>query len=139
MPANGQNSLSNVSAVIFDYGEVLCLPPTIDDLETSARIIDIPLDEFRVLWSRHRDLYDRGDLTEEAYWRKLAEDAGRSVDPEQLAQLARNDVAMWSRTNPQMLAWLDDLSAARMKTAVPRDLRNAFRRGTADQARSCHL
>ena len=116
MPTNG--SLSNVSAVIFDYGEVLCLPPTVEDLEASARILGIPLASFRVLWSRHRDLYDRGDLSEETYWCKVAEDAGISMDDRQLEQLGKNDVLMWSRTNPRMLAWLGDLSAAGMKTAV---------------------
>jgi putative hydrolase of the HAD superfamily len=118
MPANGQDRLSKLNAVIFDYGEVLCLPPTVQDLEASAHILDIPLDSFRVLWSRHRDSYDRGDLTEEAYWRKLAEDAGMTVNDRQLAQLAKNDVVMWSRLNLKMLTWLEDLSAAGMKTAV---------------------
>jgi putative hydrolase of the HAD superfamily len=118
MAANGKNRLSNLSAVIFDYGEVLCLPPTVEDLEASARVLGIPLDSFRVLWSRHRDLYDRGDLSEEAYWRRVAEDAGKSMDSRQLEQLAKNDVIMWSRTNPRMLTWLEDLSAAGMKTAV---------------------
>src|SRR5215831_17986426 len=87
MPANGRNSLSNLSAVIFDYGEVLCFPPTAQDVEASARILDIPLDSFRVLWSRHRDPYDRGDFSEEAYWRRLADDAGKSIDAHQLEQL----------------------------------------------------
>lgn len=118
MPVSGQQNLSNLKAIIFDYGAVLCLPPTADDIEGSARILGISSDSFRDLWRRNRDQYDRGDLSPEIYWRKFAEDAGATLTPAQLHELSDRDVAMWSRSNPQMLAWLTDLSSAGMKTAV---------------------
>ena len=31
-----REQLSNVKAVIFDYGDVLCIPPTPEDIEGSA-------------------------------------------------------------------------------------------------------
>jgi len=118
MSVNGREKLSNLKAVIFDYGDVLCLPPTPQDIEGSARILGISSDLFRALWSRHRDLYDRGDLSPEIYWRKFAEDAGKSIDDGQIRELDERDLAMWSRLNPAMLGWREDLSAAGMKTAV---------------------
>jgi putative hydrolase of the HAD superfamily len=92
--------------------------PTTDDIEGSARILGIGADSFRELWGRNRDLYDRGDLSAETYWRKLAEDAGATLDPSQLQGLCERDVTMWSRLNPDMVGWLSALSAAGMKTAV---------------------
>jgi putative hydrolase of the HAD superfamily len=118
MSVTGQGKFSNLKAVIFDYGDVLCLPPTADDIGDSARILDISSDAFRALWHRNRDLYDRGDLSPETYWRKLAEDAGKSLDVAQLRELSERDVAMWSRLNPGMVTWLEFLSSAGMKTAI---------------------
>jgi putative hydrolase of the HAD superfamily len=118
MSVNGKKNLSNLKATIFDYGDVLCLPPTREDIEGSARILRISADSFRELWGRNRDLYDRGDLSPEIYWRKFAEGAGTILDVAQLDELSERDVAMWSRLNPDMLAWLTALSSAGMKTAV---------------------
>ena len=118
MSVNGQEKLTNLKAVIFDYGDVLCVPPTPEDIEGSAQILRISPDLFRTLWHRHRDPYDRGDLSAEAYWSKVAEDAGRSIDAGQFRELAARDVVMWSRLNPRMLGWREDVSAAGMKTAV---------------------
>jgi putative hydrolase of the HAD superfamily len=118
MMINGKKERSNLKAVIFDYGEVLCLAPTTEDIEGSARILGISPDSFRELWGRNRDLYDRGDLSAERYWSKFAEDAGTTLDPSQLQDLYQRDVTMWSRLNPDMVGWLSALSAAGMKTAV---------------------
>ncbi len=118
MSENGAENLANVKAIIFDYGDVLCLRPTTEDIEGSAGILGISADSFRELWGRNRDLYDRGDLSAETYWSKLAEDAGTTLDPAQLQGLYERDVTMWSRLNPDMVGWLSALSAAGMKTAV---------------------
>jgi putative hydrolase of the HAD superfamily len=118
MSGNGRKTLPKLSAVIFDYGEVLCLAPPAEVIEASARLLGISSERFRVLWSRNRDLYDRGDLSREDYWRKFAEDAGKSIDDGQLGELAERDVAMWSRLHPAMLGWIEELAAAGMKTAV---------------------
>lgn len=49
MSVNSEKKLSNLRAVIFDYGEVLCLPPTTEEIEGSARILGISGDLFRNL------------------------------------------------------------------------------------------
>ena len=118
MLINGHKDRSNLKAIIFDYGEVLCLPPTTEDIEGSARVLGISPDSFRELWGHNRDLYDRGDLSAETYWGKLAKDAGTTLDASQLQGLYERDVTMWSRLNPDMVGWLSALSAAGMKTAV---------------------
>ena len=110
--------LSNTKAVIFDYGEVLCHAPTADEVEAIAKMFDLSRERYRVLWSRNRDQFDRGDISSEVYWRKFAEDAGRPVDDELLRDLAERDVAMWSAVNPDMIVWLEQLSKAGIKTAV---------------------
>lgn len=118
MQAKGSNTFANVKAVIFDYGEVLCLPPTREELDASAQILGVPSEMFRTLWSRNRDRYDRGDLSAEFYWTKLAQEAGKSIDADTLRKLAERDVVMWSHPNPGMLTWLEELLEAGVKVAV---------------------
>ncbi len=118
MSVKDNKSLENLKAVIFDYGEVLCLAPTSEDVEGSARILGISTDLFHDLWGRNRDLYDRGDLSPEIYWRKFAADAGVKLDEARFEELSDRDVTMWARVNPNMVAWLERLSAAGIKTAV---------------------
>ena len=118
MSVNNKNGLANLKAIVFDYGEVLCLPPTSEDVEGSARILGIGTDLFRNLWSRNRDLYDRGDLSPEIYWRKFAEDAGVKLGEAELQELSDRDVAMWARLDRNMVGWLESLSSAGIKTAV---------------------
>jgi putative hydrolase of the HAD superfamily len=118
MSVNDRDTLSGLKAVIFDYGDVLCFPPTPEEVDVSARVFGITADMFRVLWSRNRDLYDRGDLSPEVYWSKFAEDSGKSIDTGKLRELAERDVAMWSRPNPVMIAWLEELWVVGMKTAI---------------------
>lgn len=116
--AKQAENLSDVKAVIFDYGEVLCTRPTPAEIEASARTLDVPIDQFNALWGRHRDLFDRGDLSSDAYWSQFAKDAGKSLTASQLRDLAQKDVVMWSSLNPAMIGWLEELSKAGMKTAV---------------------
>jgi len=63
MAVDDRKNLSDLKAIIFDYGDVLCVPPVTEDVEGSARILGISPDLFRDLWGRNRDLYDRGDLS----------------------------------------------------------------------------
>ncbi len=118
MAANGADKLANLKAVIFDYGDVLCLPPTREEIEGSAGVLGISADLYRDLWIQNRDVYDRGDLSAEAYWRKFAEAAGKPPDAAQIEDLNQRDLAMYSRLNPSMLIWMQDLLAAGMKIAV---------------------
>lgn len=111
-------TLSNTKAVIFDYGEVLCHAPSADEIESIAKMFDLSREKFRTLWIKNRDQFDRGDISSEVYWRKFAEDAGRPVDDEVLRDLAERDVAMWSSVNPEMIAWIEELSKAGIKTAI---------------------
>ena len=118
MPVSDKKNLTNVKAIVFDYGEVLCLPPTAEDVESSARVLGVSTDLYRDLWARNRDLYDRGDLSPETYWRNLADDAGVPLNDAQLRELSDRDVVMWSRLNPNMVAWLEALSSGGIKTAI---------------------
>jgi putative hydrolase of the HAD superfamily len=109
---------SKIKAVILDYGEVLCYPPTVQEMGRMAAPFRMEPVPFRKLWDKNRLLYDRGDLSPEAYWSMLAKDAGMQPTPEQFAQLCEWDLEMWAHDNPVMVEWLRQLRAAGVKTAL---------------------
>jgi len=86
------SSLVKIKAVILDYGEVLSHQPTAEEWARMANVFEVDPGRFRPLWNRNRGDYDRGDLSLESYWSRLAEDAGVTLKPEQLKKLSQWDV-----------------------------------------------
>ncbi|MGH9501220.1 MAG: HAD family hydrolase [Terriglobales bacterium] len=111
-------NLSNIRAVILDYGEVLCYPPTAPEMARMAGLFGMEPAPFRQLWDRNRLLYDRGDLSPEAYWSTLAKDARVRLTPEQVTQLRQWDVEMWGHENPIMIEWLKQIHSSGIKTGL---------------------
>lgn len=105
-------------AIVFDYGEVLCFPPTADEIRRMAEIFGLENGQFRPLYDKNRLAYDRGDLSGDDYWAAFAADAGRKITPEQVKKLRSWDTEMWSKINPAMIEWLLALQNAGFKTAI---------------------
>src|ERR1700728_545212 len=112
------NRETRIHAVILDYGEVLCHRPSEEELDRMAKMFGMNKHSFQTLWGKNRGAYDRGDLTAEAYWSALAGDAGVELDVEQLEQILKWDVEMFSTVNPHMVAWLRKLRDGGIKTAL---------------------
>jgi putative hydrolase of the HAD superfamily len=113
-----QDVAPRIEAVIFDYGEVLCFPPRLDEIERMARMFGVEPKLFPPLWEKNRGAYDRGDLTPEVYWDMLAADAGQKMTPELFAEVNELDSEMWGRENPRMVEWMRAISAAGIKVGL---------------------
>lgn len=109
---------SKIKAVILDYGEVLCYSPTAEEWARMAGVFGIEPRSFRELWNRNRLLYDRGDLSPEAYWSVVAKDAGTQLAPEQLPLLRQWDVEMWAHENSVMVEWLKEIHSSGTRTGL---------------------
>ena len=83
-----------------------------------AGVFDLPEDQFRHLYAAMRHGYDRGDVGAKEYWVRIAQAAKVELDAEQIGDLRRIDVAMWSNLHPAILRWVDKLRSAGLKTAV---------------------
>lgn len=110
--------MSRIKAVIFDYGQVLSVPPSPEKMGRMASVMGIEPDLFRVLYSTSRAPYDRGDFAAPTYWRKFAENGRVPLNSRQIKELRRMDVELWSTVNPQMVGWLERLSTAGLKIAL---------------------
>ncbi len=107
-----------VKAVIFDYGEVLCHPPTPAEIACLAGFFGVTVDRLPALWERNRGPYDLGDLTAEAYWSMLAADAGFAIGPGQMEKICELDMAMWSNINSSMVEWARQLGSSGFKVGL---------------------
>jgi len=109
---------STIKAVILDYGEVLCYPPTAEEMGRMAAPFGMDPVSFRKLWDRDRLRYDRGDLSPEAYWSGVANDTGTRLAPEQFTQLRQWDLEMWGHDNPTMVEWVRQIHSSGIKTGL---------------------
>lgn len=114
----GPNDLSQIRAVILDYGEVLCVRPKRDALNRMAEVFGIEPARFFELYGTSRDPYDQGVISAEAYWQQFAQRAGAEVNDSLIHQLRSLDTEMWSSTNPEMLRWIANLDDAGLTTAL---------------------
>jgi putative hydrolase of the HAD superfamily len=108
----------NISAVILDYGQVLARCPTAEEFGRMAEMFNVSFELFYTLWEASRGPYDRGDLTAEEYWLKLAAHTNTSLDHRQIEILREVEVEIWAHPNPGMLDWVSQLHAAGLKTGL---------------------
>ena len=106
------------SAIIFDYGNVLCQSQPPADTAAMAAILGLPIAEFSELYWRFRVHYDAATLDPAAYWNELARAASRTLTPDQIASLTEIDSRSWSHPAPVMPQWARDLRAAGLRTAM---------------------
>ena len=118
MSINHKNRSNNVKAVIFDYGEVLCHRPTAEEVARLAAFFNLRVDQLPALWERNRGPYDRGDLAPEDYWSILAKDASVELGPQQLEEIHKLDMEMWSNINSSMVEWANQLRSSGMKVGL---------------------
>jgi putative hydrolase of the HAD superfamily len=104
--------------LILDYGEVLCVKPTPEQIERMATIFGISGGHFMKLYERKRREYDRGDLNAERYWFSFADEPGLGLRADQIPLLREWDVEMWSNTDPLMIDWLKAVHQSGVRTAL---------------------
>ena len=117
----------DIKAVILDYGQVLARCPTVPEFGRMAEMFNVSFESFYELWEASRDVYDRGDVTAEEYWLRLAAQTKTTLAPAQIEILRHVEIEIWAHTDPGMLDWLSQLHPAGFKTGLlsnmPLDLR----------------
>jgi putative hydrolase of the HAD superfamily len=107
-----------ITTVIFDFGYVLSLPPQASDYQRLAGLAGIDGKPFdKIYWEKRTD-YDQGAIDGPAYWRRIAEAAGKEFTPAQIDSLIAADIAIWMRANPVMMEWVRALKSRGLKIAV---------------------
>ena len=104
-------------AVIFDFGNVVCFPPTEEQWSEAAQFAAVPVAEFkRAFWSL-RDEYDRGG-DPLRYWSDFARLTDRSFDRAAIDGLILREVSFWSHFDTRVLDWAAGLRRAGIRTGI---------------------
>ena len=104
-------------AVIFDYGNVICRPPTEQQLSEAAALCGLTVEEFvQAFWRKRRE-YDRG-TDARAYWQDIAESHGRVFDEALIGEMMRREVDFWGRFDDRVLDWTRDLRSVGLRTGI---------------------
>lgn len=114
----GREGMVALRAVVFDYGMVLTGPPDPAAHAALARMTGLPAARLDSLYWSDRLAFDAGTLTGQAFWRKIANEAGRSLSKSEIEELVQWDAKMWMTENAPMLAWQLELKQRGVRTAI---------------------
>src|SRR5271166_1863409 len=79
---------SRWDAVIFDYGRVLSLAPSADELQQFAALVGVTEPPFFEIYSATRHDYDRGLTDFRQHWQAFCDAAGVELGPAQVERIA---------------------------------------------------
>jgi putative hydrolase of the HAD superfamily len=109
--------LSAIRAVIFDFGGVICFPPSEAQWQEAASFCGADPVALEAAFWRDRDSYDAGE-DPRAYWNEIGGRLGRAFDGATIDGMIQREIAFWSRFDDRVLAWIGDLRAAGFHTGI---------------------
>jgi putative hydrolase of the HAD superfamily len=101
-----------IKAVIFDYGGVICFPPSPEAVAEVARLAGLPVETLAELNRKYRGEYDRGRYNSGDYYQFMLSQAGIALDFERCKQIGEADMNCWKRMNPATVQLMRDIKAA---------------------------
>jgi putative hydrolase of the HAD superfamily len=118
-----------ISAVLFDYGQVLSAPPDPAAWRQMHTLLRVEEPAFASAYWAHRHDYDRGTLSAAAYWQAVAHDLARTITTSERDQLTAADVALWTRPNQPMIDFATSLQQRGIKTGILSNIGDAMEDG----------
>ncbi|MEJ3403473.1 HAD family phosphatase [Rathayibacter sp. YIM 133350] len=107
--------------VVFDYGEVISLEPSLENRRALLHIAGVPAADADAFWSAYwspRAELDRCGISIREYWRSVGDAIGRSFGDELVHQLWLTDFTGWLSINPGTATVLEDLAAGGTRLAL---------------------
>lgn len=110
---------SAIKAFIFDFGNVLSLPPHPEHMASMAKLLDAQPDAFEKAYFQWRNNYDDGSYSQHDYWLAVARTLGKEIEEKHSAELFDLDYAMWFREpNTITVNWVKHLRENGYKVAL---------------------
>lgn len=119
--------MTEIKAVVFDYGNVLCHEHLESDLQAMADCLGVELQKFKDSYWKFRLDFDAGVYGGQRYFQLIAEDCGVSISPDQTKTCMDLDNIGWSRPNHPMAEWAVNLRGNGIKTAILSNMPQDFR------------
>lgn len=104
--------------IVFDYGEVISLPPPEQAVAALAEAVGVPPERFWPVYWQDRQAYDLGATDAAGFWGEVCARLGRTADQEMIDVLVSHDLEAWSHSNRETLRLLEELAAADTRLAL---------------------
>jgi putative hydrolase of the HAD superfamily len=114
----GLSRKRSVRVVVFDYGRVLCLDQTPEDMKAMALVCGVADERFLDLYWKLRPPYDRGDIDGPAYWTAVVRQQELDLSKDQIATLIKLDSESITRPNQGAVQWAELLHRAGIPLAL---------------------
>ncbi len=108
---------NRTEAVIFDFGGVICFPPSEAQWREAAAFCGANREAFEAAFWEDRERYDEGE-DPLVYWKAIGTRLGIHFDKATIHGLIEREIAFWSRFDDRLLAWIGDLRAAGIRTGI---------------------
>lgn len=119
MPQLNSPATSNITAVLFDYGQVLSKGPNPEAWDRMRTIVQASPSVFQNAYWKPRHDYDRGTLNGVTYWQEVARSVGRfKLEEDELDALYAADVRLWTDLNEPMVEWAQELHRRGVRTGI---------------------
>jgi putative hydrolase of the HAD superfamily len=114
----GLSRKRSVRLVVFDYGNVLCLDQSPEDMKALALVCSIADERFSELYWKLRPPYDPGDIDGHAYWTAVVRQQELDLSSDQIATLIKLDSESITRPNQGAVQWAELLHRAGIPLAL---------------------
>ena len=107
-----------ISAVVFDYGGVICNLPSPENTAQLERLTGLPASIIRELNRKFLGDWDRGLCNGVDFYRRML--AGKNIFPDDktLLKIAETDMNGWKQINPDSIRLLLDIKAAGFRLGI---------------------
>jgi putative hydrolase of the HAD superfamily len=127
LPSSPQ--IPHITAVLFDFGQVLSGPPEAASWERLRTLLHSGEPAFAAAYWAHRHDYDRGTLNAKTYWKAVARDLHQPHSPELERDLIATDTALWTQPNQPMIDFAAGLQQRGIKTGILSNIGDAMEYG----------
>jgi putative hydrolase of the HAD superfamily len=97
-----------IRSVVFDFGNVICFPPSPEKIARAAAECGLPVEEFLPALWKDRLPYDGGE-TPQQYWRNVAASASTEFDDSLIARMVEHEIGFWNTFDSRVLEWILNL------------------------------
>ncbi|MEO5925293.1 MAG: HAD family phosphatase [Bryobacteraceae bacterium] len=104
-----------IRAVIFDFGNVLCFPPSAAKITHAAHFCGLSEPAFLDAFWKERLVYDAGELSPLDYWSTVT---GPAFAQEHLSELIAIEIDFWTDFDQRPFHWIAALRAAGIRVGM---------------------
>jgi putative hydrolase of the HAD superfamily len=105
-------------ALMFDYGQVLCLPQPREDVEAMAALLQVPTGRFEEVYWAYRLPYDEAKLDATRYWETVARGLKQPLSEDTVLRLTQFDIRSWTHLDRCVMDWARRVRATGVRTAI---------------------